>query len=139
MKKFTVFRSKYPLVSSLYNQGYTQAEIVEKLKLEHNLDLTVGTFKNYLHRLRKSDNLPVKAVDPVESSGIENNVGEHNQSDNVQNEAKEFLHSHLSESDSDNDSDNDEAVDESNIPKSQRKLSFRDKGQIFIHEIMNKP
>ncbi|WP_180061839.1 MULTISPECIES: hypothetical protein [unclassified Acinetobacter] len=139
MKKFTVFRSKYPLVSSLYNQGYTQAEIVEKLKLEHNLDLTVGTFKNYLHRLRKSDNLPVKAVDPVDSSGIENNVGEHNQDDNVKNEVKEFINSHLNESDSDNDSDNNELEDESHKPKSQRNLSFRDRGQMFIHELMSKP
>lgn len=44
-----------PVIDQLINDGYTQQSIVEKLQIDHELDINLNTFKSYLYRYRSQD------------------------------------------------------------------------------------
>ena len=127
MKKFKVFQSKYPLINSLTKQGYTQVEIIEKLKLEHDLELSVNTFKSYLYRLKKSGKINIQNVIASENKV---SVGEHNQNDNVHKVSDNLTPSPIES----NDSEDDEKPDD--LPSTQQVLNNRQKGQRFIQNLL---
>lgn len=49
-KKSRRFFLLLPVIEQLIHEGYTQQSIVEKLKIDHELDLSLNTFKSYLYR-----------------------------------------------------------------------------------------
>jgi len=49
-KKSRRFFLLLPIIEQLIHEGYTQQSIVEKLKMDHELDLSLNTFKSYLYR-----------------------------------------------------------------------------------------
>lgn len=49
-KKSRRFFLLLPVIEKLIHEGYTQQSIVEKLKMDHELDLSLNTFKSYLYR-----------------------------------------------------------------------------------------
>ncbi|WP_166172182.1 hypothetical protein [Acinetobacter sp. SA01] len=54
-KKSVRFSLLLPVIEQLINEGYTQQSIVEKLQMDHELDLNLNTFKSYLYRFRSQD------------------------------------------------------------------------------------
>ena len=54
-KKSVRFFLLLPIIEQLINEGYTQQSIVEKLQMDHELDLNLNTFKSYLYRFRSQD------------------------------------------------------------------------------------
>jgi len=54
-KKSVRFFLLLPIIDQLINEGYTQQSIVEKLQVDHELDLNLNTFKSYLYRFRSQD------------------------------------------------------------------------------------
>lgn len=44
-----------PVIRELMAKGWTQRQILEKLKAEYDLKLEYGTFRNYLNQAAKSD------------------------------------------------------------------------------------
>ena len=54
-KKSVRFFLLLPIIEQLINEGYTQQSIVEKLQMDHELDLNLNTFKSYLYRYRSQD------------------------------------------------------------------------------------
>ncbi len=54
-KKSVRFSLLFPVIEQLINEGYTQQSIVEKLQMDHELDLNLNTFKSYLYRFRSQD------------------------------------------------------------------------------------
>lgn len=54
-KKSVRFSLLLPIIEQLINDGYTQQSIVEKLQMDHELDLNLNTFKSYLYRFRSQD------------------------------------------------------------------------------------
>ncbi len=54
-KKSVRFFLLLPIIDQLINEGYTQQSIVEKLQMDHELDLNLNTFKSYLYRYRSQD------------------------------------------------------------------------------------
>jgi len=54
-KKSVRFSLLLPVIEQLVNEGYTQQSIVEKLQMDHDLDLNLNTFKSYLYRFRSQD------------------------------------------------------------------------------------
>jgi len=54
-KKSVRFSLLLPVIEQLVNEGYTQQSIVEKLQMDHDLDLNLNTFKSYLYRFRSKD------------------------------------------------------------------------------------
>ena len=54
-KKSVRFFLLLPVIEQLINEGYTQQSIVEKLQMDHELDLNLNTFKSYLYRTRSQD------------------------------------------------------------------------------------
>lgn len=53
-KKFSQFKLLYAEISQKLNAGFTYLEIVNFLKNDYQLDLTVKTFGSYLYRYKKS-------------------------------------------------------------------------------------
>lgn len=45
-----------PMIRELMRKGYTQKEILERLKAKYDLKLEYGTFKNYLSQAKKTGN-----------------------------------------------------------------------------------
>lgn len=54
-KKSRRFFLLLPVIEQLIYEGYTQQSIVEKLKMDHDLDLSLNTFKSYLYRYGSKD------------------------------------------------------------------------------------
>lgn len=54
-KKSIRFFLLLPVIEQLISEGYTQQSIVEKLQMDHELDLNLNTFKSYLYRYRSQD------------------------------------------------------------------------------------
>lgn len=54
-KKSVRFFLLLPIIEQLISEGYTQQSIVEKLQMDHELDLNLNTFKSYLYRFRSQD------------------------------------------------------------------------------------
>lgn len=54
-KKSVRFSLLLPVIEQLINDGYTQQSIVEKLQMDHELDINLNTFKSYLYRFRSQD------------------------------------------------------------------------------------
>lgn len=54
-KKSRRFFLLLPVIERLIHEGYTQQSIVEKLKMDHELDLSLNTFKSYLYRYSSKD------------------------------------------------------------------------------------
>lgn len=54
-KKSRRFFLLLPIIEQLIHEGYTQQSIVEKLKMDHDLDLSLNTFKSYLYRYSSKD------------------------------------------------------------------------------------
>lgn len=54
-KKSVRFFLLLPIIEQLISEGYTQQSIVEKLQMDHELDLNLNTFKSYLYRYRSQD------------------------------------------------------------------------------------
>lgn len=54
-KKSIRFFLLLPVIEQLINEGYTQQSIVEKLQMDHELNLNLNTFKSYLYRYRSQD------------------------------------------------------------------------------------
>lgn len=44
-----------PVIKELMERGWTQKQILEKLKIEYDLKLEYGTFRNYLNQAAKND------------------------------------------------------------------------------------
>ncbi|MEO4090738.1 hypothetical protein ABH307_00435 [Acinetobacter pittii] len=55
-KKSAIFVSLLPTIKSLISAGYVQDSIIEKLKNEHDLELTKNTYKSYLARYAGNQN-----------------------------------------------------------------------------------
>lgn len=128
-KKFKVFQLKYPHIQSLIDLGFTYSYIVEDLKNNHQLELNIKTFNCYIYRHRKN-------MENIENErGATNSVVsvvKHNQVDNVHNEQKSSYNQTSLESDKD---DNENVENDSSIDSS--KLSYYDKGRIFIADLLN--
>ena len=54
-KKSVRFFLLLPIIEQLISEGYTQQSIVEKLQMDHELDLNLNKFKSYLYRFRSQD------------------------------------------------------------------------------------
>lgn len=55
--KSRAFLKVYPAVLNLKSEGYTDKQIIVLLKDKYDLDLTISTFKNYLHRIKNNDSI----------------------------------------------------------------------------------
>ena len=89
-KKSSKFVSLLPTINKLISEGYTHEAVNEKLKTDHDLVLTNGTFRSYFYRLKdsdkKSDYFEDKNISPEVSNteNISSNAGniENTSSDN---------------------------------------------------------
>lgn len=54
IKKSARFRNLLPIIESKLDEGYSYDGVIEILKSEHELELTLGVFRNYLSKFRKN-------------------------------------------------------------------------------------
>lgn len=66
--KSRVFKDLYPLILQMKKEGYTDATINNFLRENHSLDISLGTFTNYLFRLRKRNIEP--AVSEIKKTPV---------------------------------------------------------------------
>jgi hypothetical protein len=80
--KSRAFLNVYPAVLNLKSEGYTDKQIIVLLKDKYDLDLTISTFKNYLHRIKNNNSIktvenPIlekKTVLPSTTNKLQNKV-----------------------------------------------------------------
>lgn len=53
LKKYPQFKNLLPYIESKLSEGYKYDGLIELLKEEHDLELTLGVFRNYLSNARK--------------------------------------------------------------------------------------
>lgn len=83
--KSRLFKDLYPQILELKMEGYTDKQVITLLKEKYQLELTYGTFLNYLHINKKNNPIatstttenPIlekKAVLPVTTNKLQNTV-----------------------------------------------------------------
>lgn len=90
--KSRVFKDLYPLILQMKNEGYTDSTINNFLRENHSLDISLGTFTNYLFRLRKRNIEP--AVTPLKvttPSSIPQNAVNTSATDSLEQPVKKRL------------------------------------------------
>jgi len=116
-KKFGIFKEKYPHIISMLEKGYPYTDVILDLKDNHQLDLSFNTFRSYLYRYRKELNSVMNTSEKFTAT--------HRYSDN-----------HLKNV----DTSHEEESLQPTLPKvgrTQQRMSFRDRGQLFIAQLMS--
>lgn len=113
-KKFGIFKEKYPHIISMLEKGYPYTDVILDLKDNHQLDLSFNTFRSYLYRYRKELNSVINTSEKLTAT--------HRYSDN-----------HLKNVDT---SHKEESL-QPTLPRTQQRMSFRDRGQLFIAQLMS--
>lgn len=116
-KKFGIFKEKYPHIISMLEKGYPYTDVILDLKDNHQLDLSFNTFRSYLYRYRKELNSVMNTSEKFTAT--------HRYSDN---HLKNVDTSHKEES------------QQPTLPKvgwTQQRMSFRDRGRLFIDQLMS--
>lgn len=113
-KKFGIFKEKYPHIISMLEKGYPYTDVILDLKDNHQLDLSFNTFRSYLYRYRKELNSVMNTSEKLTAT--------HRYSDN-----------HLKNVDT---SHKEESL-QPTLPRTQQRMSFRDRGQLFIAQLMS--
>lgn len=113
-KKFGIFKEKYPHIISMLEKGYPYTDVILDLKDNHQLDLSFNTFRSYLYRYRKELNSVMNTSEKLTAT--------HRYSDN---NLKNVDTSHKEES------------LQPTLPRTQQRMSFKDRGQLFIAQLMS--
>ena len=113
-KKFGIFKEKYPHIISMLEKGYPYTDVILDLKDNHQLDLSFNTFRSYLYRYRKELNSVMNTSEKLTAT--------HRYSDN---NLKNVDTSHKEES------------LQPTLPRTQQRMSFKDRGQLFIARLMS--
>ena len=93
LKKSSKFVSLLPTINKLITEGYTHEGVIEKLKTDHDLVLTIATFRSYFYRIKESSK---NAPDKSNTENTSDNDITENISDNIGTENKSSFLSQFS-------------------------------------------
>ena len=113
-KKFGIFKEKYPHIISMLEKGYPYTDVILDLKDNHQLDLSFNTFRSYLYRYRKELNSVMNTSEKFTATD-------------------RYSDNHLKNVDT---SHKEESL-QPTLPRTQQRMSFRDRGQLFIAQLMS--
>lgn len=116
-KKFGIFKEKYPHIISMLEKGYPYTDVILDLKDNHQLDLSFNTFRSYLYRYRKELNSVMNTSEKLTAT--------HTYSDD-----------HLKNVDTSHKEDSLQPT-LTKVGRTQQKMSVRDRGQLFIAQLMS--